>query len=111
MMNERQESGNREDSAFRIQHPSMERQDFLGRTKAFTLQIVRSYAVLPKSAEAQVIGKQVLRAGTSMGVHLREGKRSRSDARDSGGWLARGSGLQSPTQLDRAVSFRVPGNR
>jgi four helix bundle protein len=30
--------------------------------------------------EAQVIGKQVLRSGTSLGAHVREGKRSRSDA-------------------------------
>jgi four helix bundle protein len=35
---------------------------------------------LPKTVEAQVIGKQVLRSGTSVGAHVREGKRSRSDA-------------------------------
>lgn len=52
----------------------------LDRTKEFALRIVRLYAALPKTTEAQVIGKQVLRAGTSVGAHVREGKRSRSDA-------------------------------
>jgi four helix bundle protein len=57
-----------------------ERPDILGRTKDFALRIVRLYAALPKTTEAQVIGKQLLRAGTSVGAHLREGKRSRSGA-------------------------------
>jgi len=54
--------------------------DILERTKAFALRIIRLYTALPKSIEAQVIGKQVLRSGTSVGAHVREGKRSRSDA-------------------------------
>ena len=57
-----------------------ERQDLLERTKAFAVRIVRLYTTLPKSTEAQVIGKQLLRSGTSVGAHVREGKRSRSDA-------------------------------
>ena len=56
------------------------RQDILDRTKAFALRIIRLYSALPKSVEAQVIGKQLLRSGTSVGAHVREGKRSRSDA-------------------------------
>lgn len=52
----------------------------LERTKAFALRIVRLYAALPKTTEAQVLGKQVLRSGTSVGAHVREGKRGRSDA-------------------------------
>jgi len=52
----------------------------LERTKAFALRIVRLYAALPKTTEAQVLGKQVLLSGTSVGAHVREGKRSRSDA-------------------------------
>ena len=56
------------------------RLDLLGRTKAFALRVVRLYSSLPKTTEAQVLGKQVLRSGTSVGAHLREGKRSRSDA-------------------------------
>ncbi|MEN6627319.1 MAG: four helix bundle protein [Candidatus Sumerlaeia bacterium] len=57
-----------------------EQQDILTRSKTFALRIIRLYAALPKMVEAQVIGKQILRSGTSVGAHLREGKRSRSDA-------------------------------
>jgi four helix bundle protein len=35
---------------------------------------------LPKTTEAQVLGKQVLRSGTSVGAHYREAQRSRSNA-------------------------------
>ena len=59
---------------------SEKRSDLLERTRAFALHIVRLYSALPKTTEAQVLGKQVLRSGTSVGAHLREGKRSRSDA-------------------------------
>ena len=38
--------------------------DLLARTKAFALRIVRLYSSLPKTTEAQVLGKQVLRSGT-----------------------------------------------
>ena len=54
--------------------------DILVRTRKFALRVIRLYTALPKTTEAQVIGKQVLRSGTSVGAHLREGKRSRSDA-------------------------------
>ena len=54
--------------------------DLLERTKLFALRIIRLYSTLPKTTEAQVIGKQFLRSGTSVGAHLREGKRSRSNA-------------------------------
>ena len=54
--------------------------NILDRTKLFALRIIRLYTSLPRSTEAQVIGKQVLRSGTSVGAHLREGKRSRSNA-------------------------------
>ena len=55
-------------------------QDILTRTKHFSLRIVRLYASLPRSQEGQIIGKQILRSGTSVGAHLREGKYSRSDS-------------------------------
>ncbi len=35
---------------------------------------------MPKTTEAQVLGKQVLRSGTSVGAHYREGCRAKSDA-------------------------------
>jgi four helix bundle protein len=52
--------------------------DLRERTTNFALQIVRFYMTLPKSAEAQILGKQVLRSGTSVGAHYRECTRSRS---------------------------------
>jgi four helix bundle protein len=54
--------------------------DIVTRTKCFALRIIRLYSALPKSTEAQVIGKQVLRSGTSVGAHVSEGKRSRSNS-------------------------------
>ncbi|HZO89563.1 MAG TPA: four helix bundle protein [Chthonomonadaceae bacterium] len=50
------------------------------RTKAFALQIIRLYVTLPKTTEAQVLGRQVLRSGTSVGAHYREAQRAKSDA-------------------------------
>jgi four helix bundle protein len=50
------------------------------RTKSFSLRIVKMYAQLPKTTEAQVMGNQVLRSGTSVGANYREAYRSRSDA-------------------------------
>jgi four helix bundle protein len=54
--------------------------DLRERTKAFALRIIKLYASLPTRAEAQVIGKQVLRSGTSVGANYREAWRSRSKA-------------------------------
>jgi four helix bundle protein len=50
------------------------------RTKSYSLRIIRMYTQLPKNAESQVMGKQVLRSGTSVGANYREAYRSRSDA-------------------------------
>jgi len=54
--------------------------DLRARTKAFALRIIRLYGALPKTTEAQVIGRQVLRSGTSVGAHYREATRARSAA-------------------------------
>ena len=59
---------------------SEKRRDLKERTREFALRVVRCYAVLPRTTVAQVLGKQMLRAGTSVGAHYREGVRSRSDA-------------------------------
>jgi four helix bundle protein len=50
------------------------------RTRQYALRIIKLYGALPKSTEAQVIGKQLLRSGTSAGAHYREAQRSKSDA-------------------------------
>jgi four helix bundle protein len=56
-------------------------QDLKPRTKAFALRVIRMYSKLPKNdTAAQVLGKQVLRSGTSVGANYREASRSRSKA-------------------------------
>lgn len=54
--------------------------DLRTRTKQFSLRIIRLFAALPKTTEGQVLGKQLLRSGTSVGAHYREATRARSDA-------------------------------
>src|SRR4051812_13517299 len=48
------------------------------RTKNYALRLVRMFSRLPKTTEAQVPGKQVLRSGTSVGANCREAYRARS---------------------------------
>lgn len=57
-----------------------QREDLRQRTKAFALRIIKLYTALPKSTEAEVLGKQLLRSGTSVGAHYREAVRARSKA-------------------------------
>jgi len=54
--------------------------DLKERTKAFALRIIRLYSALPNTTVAQVLGKQILRSGTSVGAHYREAHRARSTA-------------------------------
>ena len=55
-------------------------EDLRQRTKQFSLRIIKLFSALPTSATtAQVIGKQVLRSGTSVGANYREAFRARSD--------------------------------
>lgn len=51
------------------------------RTKNFASLVVRTYIGLPrKRDEVAVLGKQMLRSGTSVAAHAREASRARSDA-------------------------------
>ena len=54
--------------------------DLRERTQAFALRIIRMFVALPKSDEARVLGKQVLRSGTYVGANFREAHRARSKA-------------------------------
>ena len=54
--------------------------DLRDRTKRFGLRVIRMYGALPKTTEAQVLGKQVLRSATSVGANYREAYRGRSKA-------------------------------
>lgn len=49
------------------------------RTTDFALRVIKLYSALPKTTEAQVLGKQLLRSGTSVGAHYREAKRAKSN--------------------------------
>lgn len=50
------------------------------RTKQFAIRIVKLFRSLPKTEEGRVIGKQVLRSGTSVAANYRAVCRSRSKA-------------------------------
>jgi four helix bundle protein len=50
------------------------------RTKKFAIRIVRLFRALPKTTEAQVTGKQLLRCGTSVAANYRAVCRARSTA-------------------------------
>ena len=54
--------------------------DLVDRTKLYARRIIRLVSCLPKSVVAQVLGKQVLRSGTSVGANYREASRARSKA-------------------------------
>ncbi|MEJ7708498.1 MAG: four helix bundle protein [Pyrinomonadaceae bacterium] len=54
--------------------------DLKCRTKSFALRIIKLYSVLPKSSEAQILGNQLLRSGTSVGAQYREAQRAKSSA-------------------------------
>jgi four helix bundle protein len=55
-------------------------EDLRNRTKRFALRIIRLFRHLPRNAEAQVLGKQLLRSGTSVGANYRAAGRARSKA-------------------------------
>lgn len=56
------------------------RHDLRTRTKRFALDVIAYYTSLPRTTEAQVLGRQLLRSATSVGAHYREATRSRSTA-------------------------------
>jgi four helix bundle protein len=56
----------------------MRKQELNERTKQFALRIIRMYGVLPKRTECDVIGRQVLRSGTSVAANYREAGRART---------------------------------
>jgi four helix bundle protein len=58
----------------------MQKDDLRNRTKNFALRVVRLFVSLPRSTEAQVLGKQLLRSATSVGANYREASRARSKA-------------------------------
>ncbi len=56
----------------------MDEQTFKNRTKRFGLDVIRLVETLPRNRTAEVIGRQLLRAGTSVGANYRAACRGRS---------------------------------
>lgn len=57
-----------------------EPEDLRIRTKRFALSVIRLSVKLPRTEEVTIIRRQMLRSGTSVGAHYREGCRARSHA-------------------------------
>lgn len=89
--------------------------DLRTRTKKFALDIIRLFSALPKRTEAQILGRQLLRSGTSVGAHYHEAQRAKSAAdfiskiegglqelEETGYWLELllDSGFGSPEKLE-----------
>ncbi|CAN5162477.1 hypothetical protein BH09BAC3_BH09BAC3_17630 [soil metagenome] len=58
----------------------MTSEDLQQRTKKFSLDIIKLFKSLPSTAEAQVLGKQLLRCSTSAAANYRAARRARSKA-------------------------------
>ena len=54
-------------------------EDLRVRTKKFALRVLRLFVALPKTEEARILGKQLLRSATSVGAQYREARRAKSD--------------------------------
>jgi four helix bundle protein len=54
--------------------------EFKKRTKAFGLRVIKLVGQLPRTTVASVIGRQLLRSGTSVGANYRAACRARSHA-------------------------------
>jgi len=50
------------------------------RTKEFAIRVIHLFQALPSSKEAQIIGTQLLRCGTSVGANYRSACHARSRA-------------------------------
>jgi hypothetical protein len=94
------------------------KRDLSDRTKRFALSAIRTFSMLPKTKEAQVLGKQLLRSRTSVGANYREAYRARSKAEfiskcgDSLASLKRpliGLNCSSMGRLPRRINFQLFG--
>ena len=90
-------------------------EDLRARTKRFALRIIRLYTAIRRDEATMVLGRQLLRSGTSVGAQYREACRARSPAEfvsklesatqeldETGYWLELlvESGLVKPQRLD-----------
>ena len=97
----------------------MQNSDLKARTKEFALKIINLYPSLSGRTELQVMGKQLLRSGTSVGANYREACRARSpqefaaklgiclqELEETAYWfeLMSESGLVDPREIMQAVN-------
>jgi len=65
----------------RVEENSLEKaKELQARTKSFALRIIRMFRSLPKTEEARILGRQVLRSGTSVAANYHAVCRARSKA-------------------------------
>ena len=82
-------------------------QDLRTRTKKYALLVLRLFVSLPKTTEAQILGKQLLRSGTSVGAHYREANRAKSNA----DFISKiEGGLQELDEADYWLELLAEGN-
>ena len=58
----------------------MDKEELKLRTKQFALQVIRLVEALPRGKTADVLGRQLLRSGTSVGANYRAACRAKSTA-------------------------------
>ena len=58
----------------------MTKLELLQRTKAFALRVIKAVRALPKDDVSEVLGRQLLRSGTSVGANYRAACRAKSSA-------------------------------
>src|ERR1044071_4651267 len=76
-----------ENSEGRMHNDLMQRpSDLLDRTKKFALATIKFCERLPKDETSRVLGRQLLRAGTSVGANYRAAHREKSKRNSSPKW-------------------------
>lgn len=93
--------------------------EIVGRSFRFATRIVRMVGAMPRSVAAEVIARQVLRAGTSVGANVEEAQASstkrefirrmeiaQAEAREALYWLrlTAESGIVTPKRLEALLS-------
>jgi four helix bundle protein len=68
------------DFRLRARIAAMNEEIFLQRTKKFGLAAIRLVSILPHGTAAEIMGKQLLRAATSVGANYRAACRAKSAA-------------------------------
>ena len=68
------------DCGLRIAECPMTAQELKNRTFEFGVRVITAVEALPKTETAKILGRQLLRAGTSVGANYRAAARARSQA-------------------------------